>query len=567
MAEGINVGKLVITISGDTKDVEAAAARVGKSLKGMDKDVQGTARNAVTSFRDMARSILPAATAAGVLVTAFRAFHAAIADVTALDRLSQATGTSMRGLQSLRTVVEQTGGDFNALSQTLATHAQRLQEAVLNPATPAAQALRALGISATDAAGNMRTLDDMLPDLAERFSRYADGANKSALASRLFGEAGGPEMVRLLNLGRDELARLRREHESTSKAIDVEKVRELQRANALLTDATRQLATEFALMAAGPARAVLDNLTALIRYLNQASGASMPRAAQAMVELQARLGELALIEGEMARSNRLTRWLTDATGRAPELQRQIQALREELAGFVRADEEAYARRQQRRQQAPGQDPDAIARQQFALEQWLAAASGQRTMLQDLDAAWQTHAQIVDGAVSRIRAVQQTAAQQEMAIARVRQQLLVQYDQQLVGVARSVGSAIAQMWPKQKGAAIAAAIINTAAGVTEAMKLPFPLNWAQAAAVAAMGAAQIGTIRSTNSDGASGGAPSASAGAAATAPAAAPQQMSLHIQGLDPAAIFSGAQVEELLRVINNATMNGHVLISTRNIPA
>lgn len=47
----------------------------------------------------------------------------------------------------------------------------------------------------------------------------------------------------------------------------------------------------------------------------------------------------------------------------------------------------------------------------------------------------------------------------------------------------------------KSFGIAEAVINTAVGITEALKLPPPLGWAQAAAVAAAGAAQIATIAS------------------------------------------------------------------------
>jgi hypothetical protein len=45
----------------------------------------------------------------------------------------------------------------------------------------------------------------------------------------------------------------------------------------------------------------------------------------------------------------------------------------------------------------------------------------------------------------------------------------------------------------KAAGMAQAIISTAVGITKAMELPFPLNWAQAAAVGATGAVQVATI--------------------------------------------------------------------------
>src|SRR5690606_40586536 len=65
-----------------------------------------------------------------------------------------------------------------------------------------------------------------------------------------------------------------------------------------------------------------------------------------------------------------------------------------------------------------------------------------------------------------------------------------------------------LFPKSKAAAIASAIINTAVAVTEALKLPPPLNFVQAGLVAAAGAAQVATIASTNI---SGGGSSSRAG--------------------------------------------------------
>ena len=82
---------------------------------------------------------------------------------------------------------------------------------------------------------------------------------------------------------------------------------------------------------------------------------------------------------------------------------------------------------------------------------------------------------------------------------------------MLAVASQAAQTITALWPKQKGAAIAAAIINTAVGVTKALTLGAPpWNFAMAALVAASGAAQIAAIRSTGEDGNSAGASVAAA---------------------------------------------------------
>jgi hypothetical protein len=150
------------------------------------------------------------------------------------------------------------------------------------------------------------------------------------------------------------------------------------------------------------------------------------------------------------------------------------------------------------------------------------------------------------------------------------------------------SLLTQLWPQQKHAAIAAAVINTAVGVTKKLTSGIPpWNLAQAALVAAAGAVQIATIRSqsvstagsvqlpsasvpsvpaTSGGGGAGAAAGGGGGAAAPAAAAsAPPGWTLTVKGLDPAAIYTGAMVDGIIDRINEAVQNGATLISTRNV--
>ena len=57
-----------------------------------------------------------------------------------------------------------------------------------------------LGINARDAAGNVRPMSELLPQIAERFKAMPDGAEKTALAVELFGKSG-TNMIPILNKG------------------------------------------------------------------------------------------------------------------------------------------------------------------------------------------------------------------------------------------------------------------------------------------------------------------------------------------------------------------------------
>jgi hypothetical protein len=66
----------------------------------------------------------------------------------------------------------------------------------------AAVAFKTLDIAVKDANGNVRASDEILKDIADRFSTYADGARKGELATKLFGEKVGPQLIAMLNQGR-----------------------------------------------------------------------------------------------------------------------------------------------------------------------------------------------------------------------------------------------------------------------------------------------------------------------------------------------------------------------------
>lgn len=115
----------------------------------------------------------------------------------------------------------------------------------------------------------------------------------------------------------------------------------------------------------------------------------------------------------------------------------------------------------------------------------------------------------------------------------------------------------------KAFAVAAAIINTAEGITKALAQGGLLGFAGAASVAAAGMAQISTIMSAGKG--SGVRPSV--GAAMPAPVngnqreseAQPDRMDVHLHGLDRSALYSGESVERLIELIEERSGDGRIL--------
>lgn len=128
---------------------------------------------------------------------------------------------------------------------------------------------------------------------------------------------------------------------------------------------------------------------------------------------------------------------------------------------------------------------------------------------------------------------------------------------------SIGSAINSFGEKNlaavKAFSIAQALINTYEGITKALTLPFPLNWAQAAAVGAAGFAQVASIINTQK-GSSGGATATGVSSGAASASAPSQTLNLSLQGISPSALYSGDQVRELAQTLVQYQRDGGQLV-------
>jgi len=123
---------------------------------------------------------------------------------------------------------------------------------------------------------------------------------------------------------------------------------------------------------------------------------------------------------------------------------------------------------------------------------------------------------------------------------------------------SVGNALVAVFNKSKPAAIAQALINTYTGITSALAAGYPpWNTIQAAAIGAMGFAQVRNIMSTNASG-GGSVPSTSVGTG-DAGAGMPSQM-LMVEGLSGSGLASMTSVRDLAERLLQYQKDGGVVV-------
>jgi len=117
-----------------------------------------------------------------------------------MNDMSQRTGVSVESLARFRKAAAISGTDIDAVAKSLVKLSRGLYETAQTGKGQASEALQTLGISATDAAGKLKTADQVTLEIANKFKAMPDGIEKTALAMQLFGKSGD-HMIPMLNEG------------------------------------------------------------------------------------------------------------------------------------------------------------------------------------------------------------------------------------------------------------------------------------------------------------------------------------------------------------------------------
>lgn len=136
-----------------------------------------------------------------------------------MGKFSQASGIAVDKFSKLQYAFETNNVEGEAFAMMMRQLNKNISEAAGSANSDGARAFRALGIEVKDARGQIRATDDVLSDIADRFQGYADGANKSALASELLGAKLGDRAIPALNGGSEGLKALGDEAERVGRVI------------------------------------------------------------------------------------------------------------------------------------------------------------------------------------------------------------------------------------------------------------------------------------------------------------------------------------------------------------
>jgi len=190
-----DLGRLVVNLE----------ANIAEFTRNMNQSAQTTteAMNKISGAVDMVKTGLAALGVGAAVGTFATIVQGSIDAADNLRDMSQKVGIAVEDLNGLGFASGQAGGDMDAMGAAAGKLNKAITEAASGNAD-AVEAFKALGISVTDAEGNLKKADVVMGEVADKFAEYQDGPEKSAIALRLFSKAGA-DMIPLLNDGGDAL--------------------------------------------------------------------------------------------------------------------------------------------------------------------------------------------------------------------------------------------------------------------------------------------------------------------------------------------------------------------------
>jgi hypothetical protein len=183
---------LVVSLTAETAQFRVAMERAAATTSKTFDKMLGSAKTFAGGF------------AAYLSADALVSFTKAQIDaMDALDEMSQKVGIATDELSKLAYAAQFSGVDTDALQTALV----KLSKASIDAATSsgsASDAFKSIGVSVKDSAGNLKSTEALIYDIADAFAKYEDGQGKVNVATDIFGKAGAG-LIPMLNGGRKGL--------------------------------------------------------------------------------------------------------------------------------------------------------------------------------------------------------------------------------------------------------------------------------------------------------------------------------------------------------------------------
>lgn len=203
-----DLAKLVVRLEAQTAQYMAQLDKANKRLEKFDKQAEVSASR-------IAKGVVAAAAGAALAFGAM-AFNAVKA-ADDMGKLAQSSGIAVESLSQLEYAASLSGSSLDELTIGMNKLTKQAVEAAKGSSS-AAKAFQAIGVSVKNADGSMKNTEQLMLDVADRFSQIEDGAAKAALAQELFGKSG-TKLIPFLNQGRAGIEALKNEADKLGLTI------------------------------------------------------------------------------------------------------------------------------------------------------------------------------------------------------------------------------------------------------------------------------------------------------------------------------------------------------------
>jgi hypothetical protein len=508
------VSGIEVRFSGDTSNLEKSVGR---------------AQGAISNFAKGAAASLAAALSVGMFVSAGKA---ALQYADNIGKMAQKVGMTTEELSKLNYAAKLSDVSLSELQVGVQQLSKNMEAG--------SEGLEALGISATDASGNLRSTNEVMMEVAEAFAGMEDGAGKTAIAMNIFGRSGA-QLIPMLNSGRRGLKDMGDEAASLNRVISEEAAKSAERFNDNMTRLTEAM-DGLVKKIVDPVLPTLINLTEKFLELADTSTTLKdwfsgiyswfegldPRIATTRKEVEMLAGVLermGLIEGFAD--------LKGDLGGVIAGDGQLKATREDLDAMLggidggkakppRLPGSSDSKKDKGRQPDGfyhGEDPFFVERLQMIRDHF----ATEREILAE---EYAMNQEVIRGALDNQLITEQEYHALSEKLAKDHQDTLNQI--QSIGLQNNLAMAsdffgsmarIAELGGKKttkiaKVFGIAQALISTFQGAAKALTLPFPANMAAYASVLAQGMSAVASIRKVNDNGGSNSIGKGSRGGAA-----------------------------------------------------
>jgi len=178
------------------RDMGKAKNAVKKNATGMQKAMFQAKRGFDATLKSI--KLMGVAAVAGAAIVS-RMIKKQIDFADSAQKSAEGVGTTVETLTALKHAADLSGVSFEGLQKGMKAIIKRSADAA-DGMKEYEEAFDAVGITVTDTEGRLKSAETLILEVADTFSKYEDGAWKSARAMDLFGKSGA-DMIPLLNEG------------------------------------------------------------------------------------------------------------------------------------------------------------------------------------------------------------------------------------------------------------------------------------------------------------------------------------------------------------------------------